>query len=68
MNIIRNIKGSKDLLPQDAYSWRELETFIHNFTQKFGYREIRTPIFEESNLFERGVGIDTDIVSKEMYS
>ena len=68
MNIIRNIKGSKDLLPRDVCNWQALESAIHNFTKKFGYKEIRTPIFEESSLFERGVGADTDIVNKEMYS
>ena len=68
MNIIRNIKGSKDLLPRDVCNWQVLESAIHNFTKKFGYKEIRTPIFEESSLFERGVGADTDIVNKEMYS
>ena len=68
MDIIRNIKGSKDLLPDDNCSWRKLENQIHSFIQKFGYKEIRTPIFEESILFERGVGTETDIVNKEMYS
>ena len=68
MNIIRNIKGSKDLLPTDTLQWQQLEKAIHAFTQKFGYKEIRTPIFEESILFERGIGTETDIVNKEMYS
>ena len=68
MNILRNVKGSKDLLPQDLYFWQKLENHIHNFSQKFGYKEIRTPIFEESSLFERGIGSETDIVNKEMYS
>ena len=68
MNIIRNIKGSKDLLPNDTIQWQKVENLIHDFTQKFGYKEIRTPIFEESILFERGIGTETDIVNKEMYS
>ena len=68
MNIIRNIKGSKDLLPGDTIQWQKVENLIHDFTQKFGYKEIRTPIFEESILFERGIGTETDIVNKEMYS
>ena len=68
MDIIRNVKGSKDLLPDANCSWRKLENQIHSFIQKFGYKEIRTPIFEESILFERGVGAETDIVNKEMYS
>ena len=68
MNIIRNLKGTKDLLFQDTARWQKLEQHIHAFSQKFGYKEIRTPMFEESLLFERGVGAETDIVNKEMYS
>ena len=68
MNKIRNIKGTKDLLPQETAIWQKLEKKIHHFNQKFGYKEIRTPAFEESALFERGVGSETDIVNKEMYS
>ena len=68
MNKIRNIKGTKDLLPDETFIWQELENKIHHFNQKFGYKEIRTPAFEESSLFERGVGSETDIVNKEMYS
>ena len=68
MNILRNIKGTKDLLPIDTYSWQNLESRIHHFCQQFGYNEIRTPIFEESLIFERGIGSETDIVNKEMYS
>ena len=68
MNIIRNLKGTKDLLSNDTSHWQLLEQQIHDFSKKFGYKEIRTPIFEESLLFERGVGAETDIVNKEMYS
>ena len=68
MKKIRNIKGTKDLLPNETYIWQQLEQKIHRFSQKFGYKEIRTPMFEESALFERGVGAETDIVNKEMYS
>ena len=68
MNKIRNIKGTKDLLPDETFIWQELENKIHHFNQRFGYKEIRTPAFEESHLFERGVGSETDIVNKEMYS
>ena len=68
MNKIRNIKGTKDLLPDETFIWQELENKIHHFNQKFGYQEIRTPVFEQSNLFKRGVGSETDIVNKEMYS
>ena len=68
MNKIRNIKGTKDLLPDTTFIWQELEKKIHHFNQKFGYKEIRTPAFEESDLFKRSVGSETDIVNKEMYS
>ena len=68
MSIIRNIKGTKDLLPKDTYQWEYIFHRIRNFSQRFGYKEINTPIFEESILFERGIGSETDIVNKEMYS
>ena len=68
MEKIRNIKGTKDLLPPDTTHWQYLEKKIHAFIKSFGYQEIRTPIFEETRLFERSVGSETDIVSKEMYS
>ena len=68
MEIIRNIKGTKDILPQDSFIWQTLAARIHSFNQSFGYKEIKTPAFEESSLFERGIGSETDIVNKEMYS
>ena len=68
MEIIRNIKGTKDILPQDSFIWQTLAARIHSFYQSFGYKEIKTPAFEESSLFERGIGSETDIVNKEMYS
>ena len=66
--MIRTIKGTHDILPDEAVLWRRIESELHNFMQKYGYGEIRTPIFEKTELFKRGVGEDTDIVSKEMYS
>ncbi len=66
--MIRNIKGTKDLLPNDTPKWRFIESSIHNFMNTYGYGEIRTPVFESTDLFIRGIGNDTDIVSKEMYS
>ncbi len=65
---IRTIKGTKDILPSEIIHWQELESSFHTFFQNYGYKEIRTPIFEKTELFSRGVGSDTDIVSKEMYS
>ena len=68
MNQIRNIKGTHDILPEDSRKWQELECIINEVCSQFGYHEIRTPIFEETGLFSRSVGEETDIVSKEMYT
>ena len=68
MNSIRSIKGTHDILPMDSKNWQKLEQIVQDVCQRFGYNEIRTPIFEETRLFSRSVGEDTDIVSKEMYS
>lgn len=65
---IRSIKGTRDILPEEARRWQRLEATLHNYFQRFGYGEIRTPVFEETSLFARSVGEETDIVSKEMYS
>lgn len=66
--MIKTVKGTHDILPEEAVLWRRIESAIHAFMQKYGYGEIRTPIFEKTELFKRGVGEETDIVSKEMYS
>tara|TARA_B100001179_G_scaffold212078_1_gene179767 strand:- start:308 stop:1567 length:1260 start_codon:yes stop_codon:yes gene_type:complete len=68
VNQIRTIKGTHDILPENSKNWQRLEKIIHNNASLFGYEEIRTPIIEEAGLFNRGIGQDTDIVSKEMYS
>lgn len=68
MNQIRNIKGTHDILPENSHKWQELESIVKNVCYRFGYQEIRTPIFEETGLFSRSVGEETDIVSKEMYT
>ncbi|MFI3300852.1 MAG: histidine--tRNA ligase [Candidatus Gastranaerophilales bacterium] len=66
--IINVLKGTKDILPQDVNQWHKLEqTALEVFT-KYGYKELRTPIFEATELFSRGVGDTTDIVNKEMYT
>jgi len=64
----RTIKGTHDILPEDSVRWQELERVIHDVAASYGYSEIRTPIFENTNLFSRSIGEGTDIVSKEMYS
>jgi len=66
--LIRSVKGAHDILPDKTGLWRKIETALHSFMHKYGYGEIRTPIFEKTELFKRGVGEETDIVSKEMYS
>ena len=65
---IRSIKGTQDILPNQSHRWKVLEAAIHNTMDTYGYSEIRTPAFERTELFSRGVGEETDIVSKEMYS
>ena len=61
-------KGTKDMLPQDAYKWHYVENTFKNTAKNFCMKEIRTPIFEHTELFLRGVGDTTDIVQKEMYT
>ncbi len=61
-------KGTKDVLPYESYKWHYIETLIRNVTEKYGFSEIRTPMFEHTELFLRGVGETTDIVNKEMYT
>ena len=68
MNPIRSIKGTHDILPVDSHNWQTLESIVRKVCTRFGYNEIRTPVFEETRLFSRSVGEETDIVSKEMYS
>ena len=65
---IRSIKGTQDILPDQSHKWQNLEKRIHSIMMLYNYKEIRTPIFEKTELFNRGVGTETDIVSKEMYS
>ena len=64
----RSIKGTYDILPNDADSWQRVETCVREFITRAGYSEIRTPAFENTELFTRSVGEDSDVVSKEMYS
>ena len=61
-------KGTKDMLPQDAYKWQYIEDEWAKICSEYGFREIRTPVFESTDLFNRGVGDTTDIVQKEMYT
>ncbi len=61
-------KGTKDMLPEDAYKWQYIENVFRDVAKTYGIREIRTPMFEHTELFLRGVGDTTDIVQKEMYT
>jgi histidyl-tRNA synthetase len=62
------VKGTRDLLPPDTGLWQRVETEAHRIFAAYHYGEIRTPILEETALFARGVGAETDIVTKEMYT
>ena len=64
----RSIKGTYDVLPNISNKWKNVEFYIHQYLSRAGYSEIRTPIFENTDLFKRSVGEDSDVVSKEMYS
>lgn len=66
--IIKVQKGTKDILPQEVEQWHKLEKNALEIFTRYGYKEIRTPIFEATELFARGVGDTTDIVNKEMYT
>ena len=61
-------KGTKDVLPEQSYQWQFLEARIREIVKKYGFLEARTPVFEHTELFLRGVGETTDIVQKEMYT
>ncbi len=65
--MIRRIKGTQDILPNEIGKWQELEEVMRNVSKLFNFTEIRTPIFESSELFHRSVGETTDIVKKETY-
>lgn len=61
-------KGTKDMLPKDAYKWHYVEKAFEETCRRYGFGEIRTPVFEHTELFVRGVGGTTDVVQKEMYT
>jgi histidyl-tRNA synthetase len=64
----RAIKGTRDLLPSETALWNHVEQTAHSIFSTFGFGEIRGPIFEPTELFSRSIGVDTDVVGKEMYS
>lgn len=66
--MIRAVKGTRDILPPASSVWNHVESVARRVFRAYNYQEIRTPVFEETSLFARSVGEDTDIVSKEMYT
>lgn len=66
--LIKKIKGTEDILPRDSYKWQFVEKVLSDEARVFGFKEIRTPVFEQTALFVRGVGEGTDVVQKEMYT
>ncbi|MCX7797420.1 MAG: histidine--tRNA ligase [Melioribacter sp.] len=66
--MIKAVTGTKDILPEEIPNWKFLEKVVTSVFDNYNYKEIRTPIFEETKLFARGIGESTDIVSKEMYT
>lgn len=65
---ISAIKGTKDILPREAKKWQRVESVTKRVLELYAYKEIRTPVFEATELFEKGTGQTTDIVLKEMYT
>src|SRR6056297_2127232 len=64
----RRIKGTQDLLPAECVKWQHVEEVIKEELKHNNYKEVRTPIFEDTQLFARSIGEETDVVSKEMYT
>lgn len=66
--ITKKIKGTEDVLPKESYRWQFIEQVMREEAKAYGFKEIRTPVFEHTELFARGVGQTTDVVQKEMYT
>lgn len=66
--MIQKPKGTKDILPDSSYKWAYVEEKAKEILENYGFKEIRVPVFEQTELFERGVGDTTDVVQKEMYT
>lgn len=67
-DMIKIPRGTQDILPEDSIKWRHIENKLDELMELYNYKEIRTPIFESTELFARGVGDSTDVVQKEMYN
>lgn len=68
MGSIQATRGTRDILPEEVRYWQQIEAAAREILGRAAYQEIRTPIFEQTNLFERGIGEATDVVGKEMYT
>jgi histidyl-tRNA synthetase len=68
MSILKAVRGTRDLLPPETELWNHIEATARRVFARYNFGEIRTPIFEDTQLFARGVGEETDIVAKEMYT
>ncbi len=66
--MIKAVRGTRDLLPPDTDLWNRVEAKVRDLFARYNYHEIRTPVFEDTALFSRSVGEETDIVSKEMFT
>ncbi len=64
----QSVKGTRDIIPPESNAWIHLEQHVRKHMERAGYEEIRTPMFEDTSVFTRGIGEDTDIVGKEMYT
>jgi histidyl-tRNA synthetase len=67
-NLIQSVRGMNDCLPDQSDTWQGFEAIVRDWLRRYGYREIRTPILEQTGLFKRAIGEVTDIVEKEMYT
>src|SRR6202522_2306463 len=68
MSTLKAVRGTRDLLPSETALWNRIEAVARSVFERYNFGEIRTPVFEDTGLFARGVGEETDIVSKEMYT
>src|SRR5512146_3108713 len=66
--VIKAVRGTRDILPPDTALWQHVEQACREIFHRYNFHEIRTPVFEDTQLFARSVGEDTDIVSKEMFT
>ncbi|TLU85816.1 MAG: histidine--tRNA ligase [Chlorobium sp.] len=68
MSQYQAVKGTKDIFPEESAQWKYVESVVHTLASLYGFNEIRIPVFEYTELFQRGIGSTTDIVGKEMFS